>query len=1123
MTGTTLDGAPDAGLDANMVRAAQAIRELRGKIDSLELARREPIAVVGIGCRLPGGVDSAESYWRLLSQGTDAVTEVPPSRWDVEEFFDPDPDAAGRMPMRYGAFCDGVDLFDPYFFGISPREAARMDPQQRLFLEVAWEALEDAGQTRERLQGSATGVFVGANSTDYLQLQLADPTEIDTYTIVGGTNCIIGNRLSYLFDLRGPSLTVDTACSSSLVAAHLACQSLRGQECDTAVVGGINLILSPFTTMAHAKGLPLAPDGRCKTFDARADGYCRGEGVVVVVLRRLSDAVAGNDPIWAVINGSAVNQDGLTNGLTAPNGRSQRAVITRALDNARLTPAQVTLLEAHGTGTVLGDPIEVESLLDVYGAKDGPDDACALGSVKTNIGHLEAGAGIAGLVKVVLSIRHAGIAPNLHLESVNPHINLGGSRLFVPAEPMPWERPDERRHGAVSAFGAGGTNAHMILGPAPGDPDRPDPGPDPTDLADPGASGDPETEPGPISVTAPTSDALTALVRSYRDHLRSPAGQTQRLADIAYSATARRTQHDHRCVVVAGSHDQAADRLGEWLDGATPLGVTAGRASSEVGRGVVFVFPGQGSQRPGMGRELMRTCPVFRAAVSECDQAMRGWLGRSVLGEITGADGSGGADPIDLVQPALFAIAVGLAARMRALGVEPDLVVGHSMGEVAAAHVAGALDLTDAARVICRRSRLLRRIAGRGRMLVVALPMNEAERVIDPYLDRVSVAVSNSPTSTVLSGDPAALDELRELLGARNVFCRPVKVDVASHSPQVDPLRDDLLAELAGIAPRPGTVPILSTVTGRVCDGADFDAPYWVRNLREPVLFWDAVRALVDRGSGVFVELSPHPVLLPAVEQGLERAGRTGLTLAAMRRDEPEARPSVAAVGALHAYGFEVPVGRVLAGDARPVPLPRYAWQHERFWFTADERGPVVPTRRDAPVPAPRPARTPETAPGQPDGRPDPFAGTSPGQRRAVLSALVLAEVAGALEFEPSRVDPRVGFFQMGMDSVLAARARVGIEAALGRRLPAPVMFEHPTVEALTEYLLDAATGRPGPAGTGDPHVPEPRTSAPGDRTPGPATGRVPDGPPEELSEEDLLAALAEEVGMPIDPVRGLR
>ncbi len=369
--------------------------------------------------------------------------------------------------MRYGAFIDDVDQFDPYFFGISPREAARMDPQQRIFLEVAWEALEDAGQTRDGLRASPTGVFVGANSADYLHLQLHEPDEIDTYTIVGGTGSIIANRLSYLLDLRGPSIVLDTACSSSLVATHLACQSLRSQECDTAVVGGMNLILSPVTTIAHGKGMPLSPDGRCRTFDARANGYARGEGVVAVVLKRLSSAVAAGDRIWAVIRGSAVNQDGLTNGLTAPNGRSQRAVIIQALANARLDAGQVTLIEAHGTGTSLGDPIEVEALVDVYGDPADDRGRCALGSVKTNLGHLEAGAGMAGLVKAALSIRHRAVAPNLHFQHLNPHISLDGSRLFVPTAPTPWDEPDERRYAAVSSFGAGGTNAHVVLGPGP--------------------------------------------------------------------------------------------------------------------------------------------------------------------------------------------------------------------------------------------------------------------------------------------------------------------------------------------------------------------------------------------------------------------------------------------------------------------------------------------------------------------------------------------------------------------------------------------------------------------------------------------------------------------------------
>jgi acyl transferase domain-containing protein len=1092
-------GTTEAG-SSSLSKALATLKELRGKIDLLEQAKREGIAIVGMGCRFPGGVTSPQGYWQLLENGVDAITEVPASRWDLEEFYDVDPDTPGHMPMRFGGFIDDVDWFDPYFFGISPREAARMDPQQRLFLQVAWEALEDAGQTRDGLKGSATGVYLGTNCLDYLQMQMADPRDIDGYTITGGLNCVIPNRLSYLFDLRGPSLTIDTACSSSLVAAHLACQSLRSQECDMAVVGGINLIMSPVTTMTHVKGLPMAQDGRCKTFDARADGYVRGEGVGVVVLKRLSDAQAAGDQIVAVIRGTAVNQDGLTNGLTAPSGRAQQLVIRRALDNARLSPAQVTLIEAHGTGTELGDPIEVEALGEVYGGKTESGDACALGAVKTNIGHTEAGAGMAGLMKVALSVQHRAIAPNLHFEKLNPHISLDHSRLFVPTVRMPWDVDDERRHGAVSSFGAGGTNAHVLVGPAP--------------AVGAGVPDEAGTGPVVIPISARTPAALPSMIEAYRDYFASSAGAVHSLYDIAFSAARRRTPHEHRAAVVAQSPEEAADRLTRWLTDGTSPGVVTGRTSSEVGSGTVFVFPGQGSQRPGMGRELMAQCRVFRTAVTECDEAMRRWRAGSVIEEIHRLGDGEELDRIDLIQPALFAIAVGLAARWRSLGVHPTAVVGHSMGEVAAAHVAGALSLDDAARIICRRSALLRKVSGRGAMLVVGLSMDEADEAISDCRDRVSVAVSNSPMSTVLAGDPATLNALAELLRERNVFCRHVSVDVASHSPQMDPLRDELTAELAGLAPRKSTIPILSTVTGQACDGSGFDTDYWIQNLRAPVLFWLAVRSLVEQGSGVFVELSPHPILLPAVEQGLAHLGREGVLLPSMRRDEPESYGMLEGRAALYVHGGSLPDD--LAPDTgRLVPLPAYTWQQERFWFRARagaETAPADPVRPRAAAPAVPPASpTAASAPAeQPRDGLIARLWTEPAAvRRETMFAFVLSTVAEVLEYELDRLDPRSGFFQLGMNSVLAAQVRARLEAGLERKLPAPVIFEYPTVDALADYLLTLVRPAEGPASHSGRST-ESKTLDTALSRAGTASGI------ENMSEDELIAFLAEEIGAPL-------
>ncbi|GHH83872.1 polyketide synthase [Streptomyces sulfonofaciens] len=1049
----------DGDRSAVVEAALRAVREARAEVESLRLGRHEPIAIVGIGCRFPGGADSPERFWQLLLDGVDTVTPVPASRWPNEDYYDADPSAAGRMSFRQGAFIEDVDRFDPYFFGIAPTEAARMDPQQRLFLEAAWEALEDAGQTQPGLRGSATGVFVGANSADYLQLQLQEPHRINTHTIMGGTGSAIANRLSYLLDLQGPSMVVDTACSSSLVAVHLACQSLRQHESDLAVAGGVHLVLSPITTMAHAKGLPLAPDGRCKTFDASADGYTRGEGVGAIVCKRLSDAQADGDRIWAVIRGTAVNQDGRTNGLTAPSGWSQKAVIAQALRNARMTASDVTLIEAHGTGTALGDPIEVEALAETYGSADGGGTPCSLGSVKTNIGHLEPAAGIAGLIKAALSIHHRTIAPTLHLRTLNPLMSLDGTRFLIPTRTRPWEAPDAQRNAAVSSFGAGGTNAHAVLGPAP---------------VRPPAQAEPKPGPHLIPLSAATREALAPMAAAYRDHLRSPRATATPLGDIAHTATARRTQHRHRLAVVAESPAQAADRLDGWLAGEAPAGVVAGKVSGSVGRKVVFVFPGQGAQRATMGRELMRDCAVFREAVTECDRALHKWLGRSVLDELALLDGNTPLERIDLVQPALFALGVGLAARARSFGIEPDAVVGHSMGEVAAAHVAGALSLDDAARVISLRSTLLRRVSGQGAMLVVGLAPDDAEALIADERDRVSVAVCNSPASTVLSGEPRTLERLAARVRERNVFCKPVRVDVASHSPQVESLRADLMEALDGLSPVPSATPIYSTARGRMSDGSEFDAAYWMDNLRQPVRFWDGVRELIGTGHGVFVEISPHPTLLSAVEQGFDAAGCEGLALPAMRRGEPESHAVYEILGALHTRGLPVDL-RSLLDSAPAVELPRYAWQRERFWYRQPDAEPVP--RAPAPAapaarPGPRTAPTAEGALAGPATAERPPA--QPPKRRQAAGAAaggglrgrVLEAVAAVLGSRPDRIDPEDGFFQLGMDSSMATQARARLEAALGISLPATLLFEYPTVDDLSAHLEGLAGGaaaRPAP------------------------------------------------------------
>ncbi|WP_437996726.1 SDR family NAD(P)-dependent oxidoreductase [Sorangium sp. So ce185] len=888
----------------------------------------EPIAVVGLACRLPGGGDDPEAFWRALEDGVDAIQRIPAARWPDDAIPD------GPPGTRWAGLLDSVDGFDARFFGISPREAMSLDPQQRLLLEVAWEAFEDAGQPADRLLRSRTGVFVGMAAQDYQhRVASLDPRQLDAYCATGTLASTAAGRLSYVFGLEGPSMTVDTACSSSLVAIHLACQSLRSGESDMALAGGVSLILSPLTMSLMGQTNALSPDGRCKTFDAAANGYVRSEGCGMVVLKRLSDAQRDGDRIWALVRGSAVNQDGRSSGMTAPNVLSQQALLRQALESARVSPSQVGYVEAHGTGTSLGDPIELTALKEVLGGPRPDGLPCWIGSVKTNIGHLEAAAGVAGFIKVALSLRHELIPRHLHFQTLNPRISLEGTPFAVPAAPLAWPSGGAPRIAGVSSFGISGTNAHVVLQEPP--------------PAAPALEGRASVVLLPLSARSPA--ALSALAEAYRRFLEDPSGAPADLADVAYTASVRRVHHEHRLAVAGGSRQELAALLAACGRGEEAAGVARGDARAGARPRVVFVFPGQGSQWPGMGRQLLAEEPVFREALTACDAAIAREAGWSLLEELHAGEERSRLAEIDVVQPALFAIGVALSALFRAWGVEPDAVVGHSMGEVAAAHVAGALTLDDAARVVCRRSKLLRRISGAGAMALVELPMEQARQLASGYAGRVSVAVSNSERSTVLSGEPLALDEILADLAQRGVFCRRVKVDVASHSPQVDPLLDELRAALEGLAPGAARVPMRSTVSGEICRGEELGPAYWARNLRDPVLFSGAVQRLADEGPALFLEMSPHPILAPAIEEGLRAKAPGGAALPSMRRERDEKRCLLEALGALYARGYPVDWARQHPSGGRCVSLPAYPFQRERYWIDEAPRAPLPEGRPAAP------------------------------------------------------------------------------------------------------------------------------------------------------------------------------
>jgi myxalamid-type polyketide synthase MxaE and MxaD len=878
----------------------------------------EPIAIVGMGCRYPGA-EGLSAFWDLLIQGRDAVKEVPPERWDVNAYYHPDPNAAGKIKGRCGGFLDQVDRFDAAFFGISPREAPHVDPRQRLMLEVAWETLEDAGIPPERLAGSRTGVYVATLTNDYDQQISRDLTRFEVYTGIGTANSIVANRISYFFDLRGPSLVVDTACSGSLVAIHLACQALRAGETGLALAGGVSVNLLPSGDVFFSRAGSLSPDGRCKPFDAAANGMVRGEGAGLVALKRLSQALADGDRVYAAIRATAVNQDGRSNGIMAPNAQAQEAVLREAYAQAGISPAEVQYLEAHGTGTPLGDPIEAGSLAAVLGQGRGPDFACVLGSVKSNLGHPEAAAGVAGVIKTALALSHGTIPPNLHFREWNPMLRSMDFPMRVYTEPGPWPDPHRRRIAGVSGFGFGGTNAHLVLEEAP--------------ASEPVRMAEGETCILPLSARSP--EALRACAARYSEFLAAESVRRFSFPEMCRAASLHRSHHDYRLTLVARAPEQAAAELAAFAAGSENASTTrwGGPAPSERPR-LVFVFPGQGAHWLGMGRQLCADEPVFREALEHCGRLLKKHTGWSVTDRLGAQSSEALWQRMDVAQPIIFAVQVALAALWRSWGVVPDAVIGQSMGEVAAAYVAGALSLEVAVRVIYERSRLLQTRAGLGKTAVAGLAHSAAQEAIEGYGERLAVAGSTGPASSVISGEPAALQEVLESLESRGVFCRLLaNVDVAAHSPQTDAVLPELRHCLADIQPGAGSIPFISTVTGAPMAGDLLDASYWVRNLREPFRFDEGVKELAQSGPSVFLEISPHPVLTGAIRQGLASIGAEGEALPSIERDAVEQTTMLGSLGALHVLGYPVDWTRRYPRGGPHVPLPTYPWQRERYWF----------------------------------------------------------------------------------------------------------------------------------------------------------------------------------------------
>jgi acyl transferase domain-containing protein/acyl carrier protein len=914
---------PPAGEPAlsPLKRAFLALEAAQARVAALEAAAREPIAIIGLGCRVPGGANDAESFWRLMRDGVDAIGPLPADRWDTEALYDPDPETPGRIAARAGGFLGAVDGFDAGFFGIAPREAQGMDPQQRLLLEVAWEALENAGQAPDRLEGTRTGVYVGVTASDYAYMQLmsGDRALLDAHFTSGIAHSIHSGRLSYLLGLQGPSLTLDTACSSSLVAVHQACQALRTGDCRMALAGGVNLILSPdlFIALSHAR--MLAPDGRCKTFDASADGFARGEGCGVVVLKRLSDAQADGDRVLAVIRGSAVNQDGPSSGLTAPNGPAQEAVIREALQRAGVPPHEVGYIEAHGTGTQLGDPLEVQALGNVFGSDR--EQALWLGSVKTNIGHLEAAAGITGLIKLVLALQQKQIPAHLHFKSPSPHIPWGDFALRVPTALTPWEPINGQRIAGVSSFGFSGTNAHVVVAEAPPTPEVP-----PAERA--GA------RQWPFVLSARDPVALAELAgRCARALQGRPDAQ---LADACFTMAVGRAAQPQRAVVLARDMTELVDGLNALAQGREAAGVRSARPSRRDPARIAFLFTGQGAQYVNMGRALYEREPVFRQALDECAALLDGALDKPLLDVVFGAaDGAPLLDQTAFTQPALFAIEYALASLWRHWGVAPDAVMGHSVGELVAACVAGVMPLPQALSLIAARGRLMQSLPPGGAMVAVFAPQTEVEQALAGRGDRLSIAAVNGPAQTVIAGAADDVRAVGEDFASRGVRCQALPVSHAFHSPLVEPMLDAFEQAARAVPFARPRLRLISNLSGDWADPAEVTKPaYWRRHVREAVRFADGLRTLAGLSPDVCLEIGPHPTLLGFAEATLGEAAPA--LVPSLRKGRDDLDQLAESLGGLFLAGAPLNWRAVWAASgARLMDLPGYPFQRERQWFRA--------------------------------------------------------------------------------------------------------------------------------------------------------------------------------------------
>ena len=899
----------------------------------------EPIAIIGMGCRFPGGANRPEAFWSILESGTDAIIDVPADRWDWRRFYDPKPDKPGKMYVRQAGFLqEPITEFDASFFGISPRESERIDPQQRLLLEVTWEAIEDAGLQVESLQGSDTGVYIGCFNLDNTlsQMGMLNRHWINSHTSTSASMTLLSNRISHIFDFCGPSVSMDTACSASLVALHYACQGLLNGECALAVTGGANVMLRPEFSIVMSKGKFLAPDGRCKTFDVRADGYGRGEGAGVVILKRLSQALNDGDPICALIRGTGVNQDGHTPGIFLPNGASQELLLEQVYKKAKIDPSTIQYVEAHGTGTLAGDTIEASAIGRVIGKGRPADRPCVISSVKTNIGHLEAAAGIAGVIKTVLCLRHQALPPHLHYEKPNPDIPFGALGLHVPKTLETWPTYEKTRMAGVNSFGYGGTNAHAILEAYEPDHDIKSVSPPVNDHAPVEETADQHEAPGkPIIIpfSARSKDALKSVAIAYGSFLNE---NDVSLSDLYYSLTQRRSHHAYRMAIVTTSTEDIRQQLHQFVIDEPPSTLFTDRIAPQDGQKPVFVFTGMGPQWWAMGHELLTTEPVFKDAVDRFDILFKSLAGWSLLEAWMEKEVTSKMDQPEVAQPANFALQLGLTELWRSWGIKPSAVVGHSVGEVTAAYVAGVLSLEQAVLVSYHRSRLQQTVNGQGRMLATGLSEDQALDLVQDLKGLISVASVNSHTSVVLAGDAVTLEEIATELDEEDIFQRFLDTQVAYHSYQMDPLESELLTVLGGLTPRRPKIPLYSTVTGKRVKEIAYNAPYWWQNVRQSVQLSGALRHMIQDGHHAYMEVGPHPVLSPYIRQELLAHQAEVQIYSSLHLKKSDQSALLETMSQLYCHGASLDWPVLGSESGKYIKLPSYPWQRESYFFESD-------------------------------------------------------------------------------------------------------------------------------------------------------------------------------------------